>query len=304
MHSPSRPARATTHATTRSPQSASGHADDRDLGDRLVLAKRLFDLERAELVAAALQDIDARAPEDAQVAVRLARDGVAGLEPALARVVDERLARRLGPVAVAREDAGAADPELAGVGVSPVVADDARADRRQRAARPCPGRRPPGDSGLLAPTPISVMPKRSSGYAPERARQRSPIVTGSAALPLVMRRSACAPDAQRARVAASASSNAARSFMWMVGTPMKTVARGIASHALRAIEGLKVRRRAGADGRQQRDAEAVQVMQRQARGGGRRRRCHAHACARSSCCLARFACVMTAPLGLPVVPLV
>ena len=47
-----------------------GHADDGDLGHRVVLAQGLFDLERAELVAAALEDVDARAPEDAQVAVR------------------------------------------------------------------------------------------------------------------------------------------------------------------------------------------------------------------------------------------
>jgi len=37
----------------------------------------------------------------------------------------------------------------------------------------------------LIPTPISVMPKRSSGITPVISRQRAAIVTGSAALPLV-----------------------------------------------------------------------------------------------------------------------
>ena len=41
-----------------------GDADDGDLGDRGVLAEHLLDLEGAQLVAAALEDVDARAAED------------------------------------------------------------------------------------------------------------------------------------------------------------------------------------------------------------------------------------------------
>src|SRR5262249_59047779 len=84
-----------------------GDADDRDLGDRRVLAEDLLDLERRDLLAAALQDVDGGAAEQTDVAVGIERGDVAGAEPA---VVGEGGA---GAGVVAGEDARAAQPELA-----------------------------------------------------------------------------------------------------------------------------------------------------------------------------------------------
>src|SRR5262249_44152236 len=113
-----------------------GDADHRDLGDRSVLAEDLFDLQRAELVAPALPDGDARTAKDPEGPARqgrIARDGVARSEPSAAfRVVDEGGLRLLRPLVIAGEDAWSPDPELAGVGIAAVVADDARLDGRER----------------------------------------------------------------------------------------------------------------------------------------------------------------------------
>jgi len=63
------------------------HSDDRNLGDVGVRQKRLFNLQRADLVASALDDIHGGATEDGVGSVTVDRS-VAGLEPT---VVSERL---------------------------------------------------------------------------------------------------------------------------------------------------------------------------------------------------------------------
>ena len=89
-----------------------GHADDGDLRDRRVLAQGLLDLERAELVAAALQDVDARAPEDAGSSRASSR---ATVSPVLNQPshVNALGVASSSPEVVA-EDARPANPELAG----------------------------------------------------------------------------------------------------------------------------------------------------------------------------------------------
>ncbi len=80
-----------------------------------MLPQYLLDLERAELVPAALENVDARTPEDAQVTVRVAGDGVAGLEPAHSLAQSEGLSRCVGSLVVPGEHARPGDPQLAGV---------------------------------------------------------------------------------------------------------------------------------------------------------------------------------------------
>src|SRR5689334_10860278 len=88
------------------PGARTTHADHRDLGDPGMLTKDLLDLERAQLVAAALEDIDAGTTEDLERPVLrpCTRDGVAGLEPwcAAARIGHERPFRLLFPPVVTR----------------------------------------------------------------------------------------------------------------------------------------------------------------------------------------------------------
>ena len=100
-----------------------GEPDDRDLGNGGVLAQHLLDLQRGELVSAALQDVDARSPEDAHVALGVTRDSVPSPEPAGAALDHERLARRLGLAVIPGEERGAGHPEL--------IVDHARLHARQ-----------------------------------------------------------------------------------------------------------------------------------------------------------------------------
>jgi hypothetical protein len=109
-----------------------GDAHDGDLGDIGVQAQRLFDLERRELVAARLEDIDARAAEDLHVALGVARGGVAGAKPA---VLVEGVARGVVAAVIAREHARAAHADLARLAdghVASVVADHTQLDGGER----------------------------------------------------------------------------------------------------------------------------------------------------------------------------
>ncbi len=99
-----------------------------------------------------------------------------------------------------------------------------------------PGTRGPSIGAVVA-TPISVIPKRSSGATPAMRRHRSAVAGGNPAEPLVTSRSRSAPARHLACVLGSAASNAEASRAIVVGTPMNTPpetapegARAIASH--------------------------------------------------------------------------
>ena len=74
-----------------------------------MLVERVLDLARADLVAAALDQVRRAPPHDPDVAVRGARGHVAGREPAVAH----RLRRRVRPVEVLEEQVRPADLDLA-----------------------------------------------------------------------------------------------------------------------------------------------------------------------------------------------
>ena len=123
-----------------------GHADDRDLGDRRVLAEHLLDLGRRDRLAAGADHV-ARPADDREVAVVVDRAEIAGVVPAVA----ERVGGRLGRVEVAVHEERAAQAHLAGVG---------RASRRRRLAarRREPGLRNRSASPSCTPGPASVEP--------------------------------------------------------------------------------------------------------------------------------------------------
>ena len=102
------PSRSTMAAATSSPSFACGMREGQALRDRRVIQQHAVDLQRADLLAAAVDQFLQPAGQ-AQVAVVVDRALVAGAEPA----VGEGLGVGLGIVFVARGDVAAADDDLA-----------------------------------------------------------------------------------------------------------------------------------------------------------------------------------------------
>src|ERR687896_713194 len=103
-----------------------GLAGHGGLLDRRVLEQGALDLARADLEAAALDQVGGTAADDADVAVRRARGEVAGLEPA----PGHRLGGRVRPVEVLEEEVRPPHVDLAdrlvvgGLDLVPVVIDE------------------------------------------------------------------------------------------------------------------------------------------------------------------------------------
>ena len=253
------PGRATTNAVTTSPHVGSGDADHRDLGHGGMLAQRRLNLQRRELVAAALDDVARRASEEPDDAALVARADVAGPEAPL--FVERRLGRRGSPKYPenicgerTRSSPGSPSPPPA-----PVVDDvdrsppAARARRRRGRGRRRTGSRAPCRSRS------SRSARGSSGPSPRGTRRGA---TPAAPPTRWSRGAACAPRAAHARACGSSPRDASISFTYIVGTPMKT-------RRLRAPPRPRRRRRgrtalgARPQRAEQRDDQAVRVVQRQ-----------------------------------------
>ena len=160
------PSRKTTTASGRSDHFSSGHGDHGRLLHGRVAHERVLERDRRDPLAARLDEV-LRAVLDLDVAVRLDRDDVAGLEPAVVGPAVARLRR----VVVRRRDPRSAHLELAHRGAVPgheTRRRRARGSRRTAPAAPAwRGRRtaPPRGArarGSRAPRSCPSGPSRSS----------------------------------------------------------------------------------------------------------------------------------------------